>query len=100
MVYIFNPKPAYRIWRLSKSTGLRSVLGDIPPSQQFLDLPQPGPAYIHQCLLLTPRFIIIPEIPMRMSLPPKFNWNDIQDAWMGNSTDNALIFKVLDKATG
>lgn len=100
MVYIFNPKPAYRIWRLSKSTGLRTVLGDVSPSQQFLDLAQPGPAYIHQCLLLTPRFIIIPEIPMRMSLPPKFNWNDIQDAWMGNSSDIALIFKVLDKATG
>lgn len=100
MVYIFDPKPAYRIWRLSKSSGKRVVFADIPPSQQFLDLAKPGPAYVHQCLLFTERFIIIPEIPMRMSLPPTFDWKAIQDAWLGNDTDAALVFRVIDKQSG
>jgi len=55
-----------------------------------------GPAYVHEAMLLTDHFIIIPEIPMRMSLPPYFNWTAIQDGWMA---DAALIFRVLDKSS-
>lgn len=100
MVYIFKPTPAYRLWRVAKATGKRTVFADIPASEQFLKLDKPGPAYDHQCALFTPRFIIIPELPVRMSLPPSFDWRAIQDSWLGNNTDDALIFKVIDKETG
>jgi len=100
LLYIFNPKPAYRIWRLAKSSGKRTVFADVPSSQQFLDLAEPGPAYIHQCMLFTPRFIIIPEIPMRMSLPPTFDFKVIQDGWFGNKTGAGINFIVLEKKSG
>lgn len=100
MVYIFSPKPAYRIWRLAKNSGKRVVFADIPPSPQYLDMPTPGPAYNHQGMLFTPRFIIIPQLPLRMSLPPTWDWKAIQDSWLGNTSGGAIIFKVISKETG
>merc|ERR1719217_1195415 len=58
-VYIFSPTPAYRIYKVAKSSGRRTVFPDIPASSQFLELEKPGPAYVHQCLLFTPRFMIL-----------------------------------------
>mmetsp|Transcript_118037 Transcript_118037/g.252128 ORF Transcript_118037/g.252128 Transcript_118037/m.252128 type:complete len:530 (+) Transcript_118037:77-1666(+) len=96
-VYIFDPSPAYRIYKIAKATGKRTVFPDVPASRQYHEHGMPGPAYIHQCMLLTPSFMIIPEIPVGMSAPPTFDFKSIQDKWIA---DGHMIFRVLDKQTG
>lgn len=65
-IYVFDPKPGYRIFRIRNGSNSVETLPDVPASGQPGDDPATAPSYNHQSLAFTPSFIIVPEMPLRM----------------------------------
>jgi hypothetical protein len=97
IAYIHAPTPAYRLYRVAAPPSRsRQVLADLPVTPQGNETNASAPAYNHQCVAITPSFLIIPEMPTRMPRW-RFDWGAIQKSWI---PDGKLFYLVVDKETG
>lgn len=97
IAYMHTPKPAYRLYRVAAPPArTREVLADIPVSPQGNETEALAPSYNHQCVAITPSFLILPEMPTRMPRW-RFDWAALQRSWIPNGR---LYYHILSKKSG
>ena len=113
LLYVFDPQPAYRIFRVLSSNDksnpsaagqpsgrrVERVGADVIASAQGREAAAPGPSYNHQGVSITPSYLVLPELSLRMPAG-RFDWSLIEASYVPASSGGRTYFHLLDKSTG